>query len=133
MDELKLVFINDVGSNWKGDNVYEFLYSDNIGNVEGEDWDELPANGKPLPPNTDFIKEYCTVETHLKFDVIQHSNTFSVFDAVDGVVSLAWENILDYEIYPEKRLFFRYGEDIKSVQRKLYENDINFQTKEIKI
>ena len=133
MLNLKLIFVNDVGSNWKGDNVYEFLYSDQISDISGDDWDELPANGKPQPPEINFVKQYCTIETHLKLDVIQDSNTFSVFDAVDGVVSLAWENILDYEIYPEHRIFFRYGEDIKSVEKKLYENNITFQIKDIKL
>jgi hypothetical protein len=37
---------------------------------------------------------------------------------------MAWENMEGYDDYPEKRLFFSFGEDIKSVNDKLYEKDI---------
>jgi hypothetical protein len=57
-------------------------------------------------------------------DVIQNSDTFAVWDAVDGVISLAWENINAYESYPEKRISFRFGEPIKEVEDKLYEKDL---------
>ena len=56
--------------------------------------------------------------------VIQESDTFSVWDSVDGVVALGWENMDEYEEYPEKRLAFHFGEAIKDVEVKLYEKDI---------
>jgi len=37
---------------------------------------------------------------------------------------LAWENINAYDSYPEKRLCFKFGETIKDVEDKLYENDL---------
>jgi hypothetical protein len=47
-----------------------------------------------------------------------------MWDAVDGVVALAWENMEGYDDYPEKWLFFSFGEDIESVNDKLYERDM---------
>ena len=64
------------------------------------------------------------VNTILKLDLVQESDSFAMWDAVDGVVSMAWENMEGYDDYPEKRLFFSFGEDIKSVNDKLYEKDI---------
>lgn len=60
-----------------------------------------------------FIKKVGHLEADLKLDVIQNSDTFAVWDAVDGVISLGWENINAYDSYPEKRLCFRFGETIK--------------------
>ena len=47
-----------------------------------------------------------------------------MWDAVDGVVALAWENMEGYDEYPDKRMFFSFGEDIDSVNDKLYERDM---------
>jgi hypothetical protein len=56
--------------------------------------------------------------------LVQQSDTFSVWDAVDGVIALGWENIDEYDEYPEIRLWFKFGEEIKTVNDKLYEKDI---------
>jgi hypothetical protein len=41
-------------------------------------------------------------------------------DCLDGIVSVAWENIDDMSEYPEDgRLFFMFGESIDEVERKL--------------
>ena len=47
-----------------------------------------------------------------------------MWDAVDGVIALAWENLDGYDDYPNSRLFFTFGEDIKSIESKLYEKDL---------
>ena len=51
-----LVFINELGPNFRGDNIYEFIFSD-IDDVYGDDWDSETANGKPTPPHVEFIKK----------------------------------------------------------------------------
>jgi hypothetical protein len=124
MDELFLIYVNMVGKDYKGNLLYEFIFSDTIDNVDGEEWDTYPASGRPEPPHENFIKKVGRLESELKLDVIQNSDTFAVWDAVDGVIALAWENINAYESYPEKRLCFKFGEPIKNVADKLYENDL---------
>jgi hypothetical protein len=47
-----------------------------------------------------------------------------MWDAVDGIIALAWENMEGYDDYPEKRLFFSFGETLSSVEDKLYEKDM---------
>ena len=42
-------------------------------------------------------------------------------------MALAWENLEGYDEYPDKRLFFSFGEDIESVESKLYEKDMVLQ------
>lgn len=113
-----------VGKDYKGNLLYEFIFSDTIDNVDGEEWDTYPASGRPEPPHDNFIKKVGRLESELKLDVIQNSDTFAVWDAVDGVIALAWENINAYDSYPEKRLCFKFGEPIKDVADKLYENDL---------
>ena len=124
---MKLVYVNQMGIDWTGKIVYEFLFSDDesVKDVSGVDWDSYPASvGEPEPPSSNFIVKVGRLITEFKFDLVQKHHSFAVFDAVDGIVALAWEDILDYEEYPEKRLFFKFGEDIDSVEDTLYERDL---------
>ena len=124
MEKLFLIYINKIGDNYKGNTLYEFIFSDTTKDIDGEYWDTYPASGRPEPPNIKFIKKVGVLETELIFELIQDSDSLSVWDAIDGVISLAYENINGYENYPETRLHFNFGENIKTVEDKLYEKDL---------
>ena len=120
-----LTYVNGLGPNYKGDNLYEFIFSESFDDVWGESWESKPANGYPLPPDLHHIKKVGILKHDIiTFSVIQKSDYFSMSDAVDGVIALAWEND-DYDLNPNsKRLVFRFGETENSVKDKLYERDI---------
>jgi hypothetical protein len=121
-----LVYVNELGPNYKGDNIYEFIFSD-LDDVWGEDWDAEPASGKPLPPNFDYIKKVGVLKnSEIDLNLIQNSDFFGVYDAIDGVISLAWERSDSDEIliHKRKRLVFQYGDTVETVENKLYERDI---------
>jgi hypothetical protein len=125
--DLKLVYINSVGETWESENIYEFLFTDDLDSVEGEDWDVYPANDNAQPPTKDSVRKVLRLETELVFDLIQDSETFAVYDAIDGVVAIGWENIEDYDSYPEYRIYFKYGEDYDSVGKKLLKKGLLFK------
>ena len=127
MKDLFLIYINHVGKDYKGKHIYEFLFSDVTSNIDGEEWDAYPASGRPEPPHDIFIKEVGRLESELKLDVVQNSDTFAVWDAIDGVIALAWENTDDYETYPQHRLCFKFGETSAEVEAKLYEKDLTLE------
>jgi len=124
MDNLFLIYINKIGQNWKGEYLYEFIFSDNIKDVDGEGWDSYPASSTPEPPETKYIQEVGTLKATLNLDVIQDSQSFAVWDAVDGIIALAWENLDNYEEYPDSRLSFNFGEEKNKVAETLYEKDL---------
>jgi hypothetical protein len=121
-----LIYINGLGPNYKGDNIYEFIFSDTL-DVFGEYWDSKPANGYPLPPDIEYIKKVGSLlNEDIVFDLIQNSDVFSVIDSMDGVISLGWEN--EYKDFSSiKRMVFHFGENEESVKNKLYERDIVLQ------
>ena len=125
-----LVYVNLVGKDYKGNYIYEFIFSDTTEDIDGEEWDTFPASGRPEAPHDNFIKKVGRLESELKLDVVQNSDTFAVWDAVDGVIAMAWENINAYDSYPEKRLCFQFGEPINIVEEKLYEKDLILQYKQ---
>jgi hypothetical protein len=116
-----LIYVNGLGPNYKGDNLYEFIFSDTL-DVWGESWDNRPSNGYPQPPDLKYIKKVGVLrDTDVKLELIQNSDFFSVIDAMDDVISLAWES--DDENV-RKRMVFRFGTPEQEIKDKLYERDL---------
>jgi hypothetical protein len=126
---MKLVYINKIGKNWEGDYMYEFLFTKSTENIDGEDWDSVPASGKPQPPNSEFVDLVGKLTTDILFDLVQESDTFAVWDAVDGIISLGWEDISVYDEYPSVRLHFPFGLSKDDVDSTLYQRDLVLEYK----
>ena len=128
---MKLIYVRMIGNRWDGKNVYEFIFSENIDNVDGEGWDDYPASvGNPEPPEDTYVDKVGRIETdEFTLNLIVESDTFAVWDGVDGVVALAWEDITECETYPENRLKFFYGDELQAVNDQLYEKDIIIEWK----
>jgi hypothetical protein len=121
-----LIFVNELGPNYKGDNIYEFIFSDVTENIWGESWESKPSNGYPHPPDIEFIKKVGVLKNDkISLSVIQKSDYFSMIDAIDDVIALAWENdseLVNFNL--NKRLVFRFGDTEEIIKNKLYERDI---------
>ena len=121
-----LIYVNELGPNYKGDNTYEFIFSNGLEEIWGDSWESNPANGYPSPPDLNFIDKVGTLKSNeITLSVVQKSDYFSMTDCMDDVISLAWENEIDeIDFTIKKRLVFRFGETEQSVKNKLYERDI---------
>jgi hypothetical protein len=116
-----LTYVNGLGPNYKGDNLYEFIFSDSL-DVWGESWESKPSNGYPTPPELQYIKKVGVLRnTDLKLELIQNSDFFCMIDAMDDVVALAWEQ---EESEGQKRMVFRFGSSEQEIKDKLYERDL---------
>jgi hypothetical protein len=116
-----LIYVNGLGPNYKGDNLYEFIFSDTL-DVWGESWDNRPSNGYPQPPDLKYIKKVGVLrDTDVKLELIQNSDFFSVMDAMDDIIALAWETENDTN---QKRMVFRFGVPEQEIKDKLYERDL---------
>jgi hypothetical protein len=90
--------------------------------VWGESWESKPSNGYPTPPELKYIKKVGVLRnTDIKLELIQNSDFFSMIDAIDDVVALAWETD---EENGQKRLVFRFGMTEQEIKDKLYEKDL---------
>ena len=116
-----LIYVNGLGPNYKGDNLYEFVFSDTL-DVWGESWDNRPSNGYPQPPDLKYIKKVGVLrDTDVKLELIQNSDFFSVMDAMDDIIALAWETEDETN---QKRMVFRFGVPEQEIKDKLYERDL---------
>lgn len=121
-----LIYVNELGPNYKGDNIYEFIFSDTLEKIWGDNWESKPSNGYPLPPDLEFIRKVGILkDDQVTLSVIQNSDYFSLMDSMDGVIAMAWENESDdVDFDHQKRLVFRFGDEETTVKDKLYERDI---------
>ena len=121
INDVYLCFVRLIGEENDGYYRYEFIFTDNPDEVFGDDWEYKPAGlVNDLMPSEEYMTEVHIVKTKIKFDLIQYNNCFSMQDALDNIVSIAFENIDGYDEYPsDGRLFFMFGEPIDEVERKL--------------
>jgi hypothetical protein len=116
-----LTFVNGLGPDYKGNNLYEFIFSDDL-DVWGDSWESEPANGYPSPPELKHIKKVGVLRnTDLKLELIQSSDYFSMSDAMDGIIAIGWE-VSEYN--GDNRLVFKFGDDENTVKDKLYSRDL---------
>ena len=123
-----LTYVNVLGPNYKGDNLYEFIFSDSV-DVWGDSWESKPSNGYPSPPELKYIKKVGVLRnTDLKLELTQNSDFFCMIDAMDDIIALAWET---EELEGQKRMVFRFGSTEQDIKNKLYERDLilEFETK----
>ena len=127
MKELYLIYINKIGTNFKGEHIFEFLFSDRTNYDWDETWYEssVVTDKNDLTPDPSFIKLVGGLKTsELDLELIQNSGVFQIYNAVEGIIALGWEKLQDDQDYPEERLVFRFGETEESVEKKLYSLDL---------
>jgi hypothetical protein len=129
---MHLIYVNEIGSDYKGQKQYEFVFSETT-EIDMGDWFVIPASACQRSKSPDI--EYVDVvgllkDTDLQLELVQDSDYFGVIDAVDGVVSMAWEKF-DFE-NTEQRLTFKFGEPIENVTKKLKSRGFILLKEEIK-
>jgi hypothetical protein len=116
---MHLIFINEIGLDYKGQKQYEFIFSTKT-ELNNENWFIIPASliTGQKSPDIEYIDSVGLLKnTDLDLELIQNSDYFGVIDAIDGVVSLGWEKFnYDSEI---ERLYFKFGERFETVTKKL--------------
>ena len=121
IENLHLVYVEPIGLNSHDMFEYDFLFSETPEIVWGEDWaEQCPAACDNMRPGNDMISEIRRLATIIPFGLAQKNTCFSMQDCIDGIVALAWEDMSEYEEYPEPiRLIFGFGETFGSVEDKL--------------
>jgi hypothetical protein len=130
---MHLIYVNEIGEDYKGQKQYEFVFSETT-EIDMGEWFVIPASSNQQTKSPDI--EYVDVvgllkNTDLQLELIQNSDYFGVIDAVDGVIAMAWEKF-DFNNV-EERLTFKFAEPIESVTKKLKSRGFILLKEEIKI
>ena len=120
-ENLKLVYVKQIGQDSDGLFEYEFFFSDEPESVWAENWNEAcPSACGDLTPDSSTYSDILNLKTTIPFDCAQNNSCYSMMDMQDNVICCASENISEYDSYPEPlRLVFQYGESLKEIRDKL--------------
>jgi hypothetical protein len=116
---MELIYINELGPDFKGQKQYEFIFSEDD-EIDDENWFNIPASSisYSLSPNINYINMIGLLkDTDIDLELVQNSDYFGMIDAVDGIIALGWEKF--NEENSNNRLYFKFGDDIKNVTEKL--------------
>jgi hypothetical protein len=130
---MNLIYVNEIGSDYKGQKQYEFIFSDSS-EIDIDEWFVIPASAtaRTKSPDIEYVKLVGLLKnTDLDLELIQNSDYFGVIDAVDGVIALAWEKF-DIEV-EVGRLTFKFGESLENVTKKLKQRSYILLKEEIKL
>ena len=130
---MRLIYVNEIGSDYKGQKQYEFIFSESE-EIDIEEWFDIPASSTNISksPSVEYINQVILLkDTDVIFELIQNSDYFGVIDAVDGIIALAWEKS-NFDLENE-RIFFRFGEPIDTVIKKLNSRDYSLEKQNLKI
>jgi hypothetical protein len=129
---MHLIYVNEIGSDYKGQKQYEFIFS-TATEIDMDEWFVIPASITPhtKSPDVEYVDLVGLLKnTDLQLELVQDSDYFGVIDAVDGVVALAWEKFnIDSE---DDRLTFKFGESMENVTKKLKQRSYILLSEEIK-
>jgi hypothetical protein len=126
---MNLIYVNEIGSDYKGQKQYEFIFSDSS-EIDIDEWFVIPSSATKSP-DIEYVKLVGLLKnTDLDLELIQNSDYFGVIDAVDGVIALAWEKF-DIEV-EVNRLTFKFGESMENVTKKLKQRSYILLKEEIK-
>jgi hypothetical protein len=127
-----LLYINELGRDYKGQRQYEFIFGNDIEVLEDE-WFIIPSSGRAVPPQIEFIDLVGLLKnSDLELELVQNSDYFGMIDAVDGIVALGWE---DFDKESEERpirVSFHFGEEYETVVEKLESKGLELINEEIK-
>ena len=126
-----LIYVNEIGTDYKGQKQSEFIFSEST-EIDMDEWFDVPASStiSSKSPSIEYIDQVGLLQdTDIVFELIQNSDYFGVIDAVDGIIALAWEKS-NFDL-DDERLFFRFGESYENVLKKLKQREITLSKKEI--
>lgn len=126
---LKVVYVQFVGTDSDGYNVYQFLITENADDVWGEEWNEKPAcNCRYLLPEEDMYDYVKELKTEIKLDLAQNNCCMSMQDIRDHCSALAYENLDEAEEYPENgRIVIQFGDSLDDVEVMLAKRDLHMR------
>jgi len=131
-----LIYINKIGTTFKGEHIFEFLFSKST----KWDWDEkwysssVITEKHDLNPEPNFIQEVGSLKTNLlDLELVQESGVFDIYNAVEGIIALGWEKLNDELELENDRIVFKFGDSKEEVNAKLYQYDLVLDYKKNKV
>lgn len=130
---LKLIYVLKIGTNTRGEGLYEFIFSKDpsFSNEELKDWGwyKMPANNQVEPPSEKYIDTILSLKTDkINLICLHELNDRAYIDGYYTIQALAWLDPDDDTgdmMYDELPIIvFHYGMKMQEVKDALYTRDL---------
>jgi len=131
-----LIYINRIGTTFKGENLFEFLFSKSTDWEWDDGWYEssVMTETRDLCPDENMISIVGSLKTDLfDLELVQEDGVRDIYNAVEGIIALGWEKWDEESEFGDKRRVFKFGDTKESVDEQLYAYDIVLNYKENKV
>ena len=120
-ENLFLIFVNSLGQDYKGYNTYELLFTSKLDDVTDDSWGVIPACIANVKQPDDSVVScvYLLKTEYVEFQLAKDNAVFNMWDCMEGIIPLMWENKLLYSTYPDNLLIFRYGENLNEINERI--------------
>ena len=84
-----LIYINRIGTTFKGEHIFEFLFSNSVEWEWDDTWYEssVMTDTRELSPNESIIKMVGTLKTdELDLELVQEDGVRDIYNAVEGII-----------------------------------------------
>jgi hypothetical protein len=126
---LQLIYIHYLGKNAELEHQYLLYFVPSNMELCNDNWKENVSglfNDVFQPNSSNTIAYHWT--TSIPLGIINQNLCLGMKHAIDNIVALAWEDISDYEEYPEDgRVVLYYGMDIETVREILSSKNGKFE------
>lgn len=104
-------FIHKLGSDSKGNTLIEVMLNKNIDAVDHPEWNDSLSCYKSPPPLNDgsiIISTALDLTVITNYDSCDYASFFTMYDCIDGIIALCWEN--DPDDFEDTRFVVRFGD-----------------------
>lgn len=136
-NEEKLIYVHKIGYDAMGEGMYQFIFSKNTEDIDGEGWgwEDTPASQNASPPDKERIDRVLSLKTQL-FDLVclHEAHDRPYIHGYHTIHALAYENDDPTEVSVESEfdmiyddlplLVFHFGMPISQITDIFYERDI---------
>lgn len=119
--EKVLAFIKPICKNTDNTYEYDFFFTETPEFVWGPDWDvNSPASNGDITPDSTTYSEIKRIKIDLPLKTLEETTCYSMEYATYGILALAWIDIENLDVYPEKgRLTMYFGTPKKEIEEQL--------------
>jgi len=128
--QLSVVFVKYLGTDMDGTKIYRFYLSSKPEEVFAEGWGEVPACNVPrnlIDLDEDMYEYILELKTNITLDLAQDCCCFSMQDARDHIIALAYENLDGVEEYPEPRIIIQFGDEVEKIEKMFAKRDLKLR------
>ena len=122
-------FIHKLGEDSKGNTILELYLNKNIDDVDHPRWNDSLSCHKSEPPTLHdgiiILSTNLLLTVMTDYDSSDLYTSFTMYDCIDGIIALCWEN--DMDIDDDIRFVIRFGDSYDKIKELCHKKNVEIR------